>query len=64
MQVVVVLERVATGSRLSLPVDIPASIMLSTDGSIERRAEARLVAVEAACSDMLRDWELVTFRMA
>lgn len=65
MRVIVVLERVSTGSRLSLPVDIPRDIMLATDGSIESRAEARLVAVESACDSMLQDgWELVTFRTA
>lgn len=65
MQVVVVLERIATGSRLSLPVDVPKAIMLATDGSIESRAEARLMAVESACDSMLQDgWELITFRTA
>lgn len=52
-----------TGSRITTVVDVPTHVMLATDGSIEERAEARLIAVESACSDMLRDgWEIVTFR--
>jgi hypothetical protein len=64
-QVMVIIERTMTGSRITVVVDIPVYIMLATDGTIEGRAEARLVAVEAACSDMLQDgWEVLTFRTA
>lgn len=63
MRVLVIVERVMTGSRMSIAVDVPSSTMLATNGSIEERMEGRLAAVEAACVDMLQNgWELVTFR--